>query len=185
MASSQMPAPWLTQVLQVMTLLLIVTTPRPSVSTPPPASPAWLLLMVLLVMVSFHGVLTVFSMETPPPSALALLPVTMTLFRTRLALPWSRMPPPLEVGPSGFRVSSASPPVMVKPVRVTVKGAVVVGLLGSKLGLMSKTRFRWLPLTVTGLPEAFWMVTLPPLGRMANSPAALSASLGVPGSVML
>ncbi len=148
MASSQMPAPWLTQVLPVMTVPVLMTTlPEPSSSMPPPASPAWLLLMMLLLMVNFHGSLTVFSMETPPPSAVAVLPVRTTLLRTRLALPWSRMPPPLPLGPSGTLGSLARPLVMVKPVSVTVNG--VVGLLGSKLGLMSNTRDWWLPLTVT------------------------------------
>ncbi len=97
MASSQTPAPWLTVVLPVMTVpALMKTLPLPSVSTPPPASPAWLLLMVLLLTVSVQGVLAgAFSIDTPPPSAVARLLVTTMLVRVRLALPWSRMPPPL------------------------------------------------------------------------------------------
>ena len=38
-------------------------------------------------MVSVQGVLTRFSIEMPPPSAVATLPVTTTLFNVRLALP--------------------------------------------------------------------------------------------------
>ena len=54
-----MPAPWLTEVLPVMTVpVLMKTWPEPSSSTPPPASPAWLSLMVLLLMVSVQGVLS-------------------------------------------------------------------------------------------------------------------------------
>src|SRR5262249_38770403 len=48
MASSQMPAPWLTAVLLVMKLPLMKILPEPSVSTPPPASPALLPLTVTL-----------------------------------------------------------------------------------------------------------------------------------------
>ena len=53
-----------------------------------------------------------------------------------------------------------------------------------KIGLMSKTRLRWLPSTVTAPPLVFWMVRLPPAGRMANSPAALSTSPAVPRRVI-
>ena len=140
MASSQMPAPWLRQVLPEMTVpALMKSLPEPSASMPPPASPAWLSLMVLLLAVNVQGTLTVFSKTTPPPSAVAELPVTVTLFRVRLALPLSRMPPPLEVGPSGLAGSAASPFSTVRPVSVTRN--LGVGLAGSKLGLMSKTRF--------------------------------------------
>ena len=92
----------------------MTTLPLPSVSRPPPASPARLLLMVLLLTVSVQGVLAgAFSIDTPPPSALAVLLVTTMLFRVRLALPWSRMPPPL---PGAASPRRRRPPfVMVKP----------------------------------------------------------------------
>ena len=137
---------------------------------PPPASPAWLLLMVLLLTVNVQGVLTMFSIEMPPPSAVATLSVTTMLFSVRLALPWSRMPPPVPAGPSVRGVGDAV--LMVKPCKR--HGELGVGLAGSKLGLMSKTRSRWLPSTVTGPPLVFTIVRSPPLGRMAKAPAALS-----------
>jgi hypothetical protein len=44
--SSQIPAPWLTQTLPLMTLWVIATRPDPFVLIPPPASPARLLPIV-------------------------------------------------------------------------------------------------------------------------------------------
>ena len=109
------------------------TLPEPSVSTPPPASPAWLLLIVLLLSVSVQGVLTVFSIDTPPPSAVAELLVTIMLFSVRLWLPWSRMPPPLATAPSGLLRWRRRPgrSVMVKPLHGhgEVRGG-VVGVAG-------------------------------------------------------
>src|SRR5262249_14247622 len=121
-----------------------------------PASPAWLLLMMLLLIVSFHGSLTLFSMDTPPPSAVATLLVMTMLFSTRLALPWSRMPPPDPAAPSP---GEATPLVIVKPCMVTLNAG--VGWAGSNRGLMSKTRSRWLPSTVTAPPLVLTIVRLP------------------------
>src|SRR5207244_1268854 len=84
---------WFRQVLLVMTEPAFTKTlPEPSVSMPPPASPARLLLMVVLLRVRVQGVLTTFSIETPPPSWVAVLRVTTMLVKVRLARPWSRTP---------------------------------------------------------------------------------------------
>src|SRR5260370_136169 len=98
---------------------LMTTVPAPSVSMPPPASPEWLLLIVLLFTVSVQLLLTVFAITTPPPSAFDTLLVMTILVSVRLVLPWSRMPPPVEVRPSGLPWSKASPLVMVKTCMVT------------------------------------------------------------------
>src|SRR5262249_49333655 len=145
--------------------------------------PAWLLLMTLLLAVKVQGTLTVFSKTTTPPSAVAVLLVMTTLLSVRLALPTSRMPPPLALGPSGVFMSVANPFWMVKPVNVTRSFG--VGWLGSKLGLMSKTRLKWLPSTTTLPPLVFWMVRLPAVGRMLNSPAWLSVSPAIPWIVIV
>ena len=89
MASSHTPAPWLRQVLSAMVeLFLMRIWPVPSDSMPPPASPAWLLMTVVLSTVSAQLVLTVgFSIDTPPPSAVAELLVRMSPLRIRLTGP--------------------------------------------------------------------------------------------------
>ena len=69
-------------------------------------------------MIKAQGVLDVFSIDTPPPSAVARFLVITMLSSVRLALPWSRMPPPVPVGPSP---GDAMPFSIVKPFRVTVK----------------------------------------------------------------
>ncbi len=192
MPSSQMPAPWLTAWLPLLTLLLKASLPKPSVSTPPPASPARLSVIVLLLIVSAHLVLTVFSMETPPPSAVAALSVRTMLFSVRSTGPTSRMPPPLPNGPSALPpvASNARPFSMVKPCIVTANRG-PAGIVPAKLkaGSMSKTRARSLPLTVTWPPLVLLMVRLVLLllvPEMANSPAALSVSFmpAVGGSVI-
>src|SRR3954454_3307613 len=88
-ASSQIPPPWLTQVLPVITVPVLMSVVRgPSVSTPPPASPAWLLVILLLLIDSVQKVLTVgFSIEMPPPSAVAMLLVMVIFDSVRLTLP--------------------------------------------------------------------------------------------------
>ena len=137
---------------------------------------------VLLLTVSVQCVLTVFSIETPPPSAVAVLLVTTMLFSVRLALPWSRMPPPLPAAPSPGR---AMPPVMVKPCMVTVNSALE---LASVVGLMSKTRSRPLPLTVTWPPLVLTMVRLPPAGRVGLGDVEVAGEvvvLACPGRVIL
>src|SRR5262249_56166106 len=101
-ASRQMAAPWVREVLPLITVPgLMKILPEPSASMPPPASPAWLLLMTLLLTVSVQGTLTTFSKTTPPPSAVAVLLVTTVSVSVRLALATSRVPPPLGVGAAG------------------------------------------------------------------------------------
>src|SRR6266581_1214256 len=105
--------------------------------------------MVLLLMVRVQEELMVFSMTIPPPSAVVVLWVTTMLVRVTLWFPWSRMPPPVALGPSGLAASDTAPFWIVKPRKVTRN--LVAGLLVS-LGLMSKTRARWLPSTMTAAP---------------------------------
>jgi hypothetical protein len=74
---------------------------------------------------------------------------------------------------------------MVKPLKITVKPAGG----GVLLGLMSKTRTWLLPLTATEpwlvlTMDRLLLLGLLALGRMANSPAWLSVSPGVPVRVI-
>src|SRR5262249_13420950 len=87
LTSRQTAAPWLTQVLPLSTLPgLMNTLPLPTVLMPPPASPAWLLLIVLLLTVSVQGALTSLSIATPAPAPALTLLVRTMLVRVRLAL---------------------------------------------------------------------------------------------------
>ena len=156
-------------VLPLICELLMTTVPAPSVSMPPPASPAWLLLMTVLLSVNVQEPLSVvLNITTPPPSAVALLWSTTMSVSVRFTLPWSRMPPPLPAAPSP---GDAMPFSTVKPSRTTVNPAGGVTLLG----LMSKTRSRPLPLTATWPPLVLTMVSLlfaglDALGMMSKSP---------------
>ena len=173
--SNQMAAPWLTQVLPVrMEPGSIVTRPVPSTSMPPPASPVWLLLMTLALTVSVP-MLSPPSRVMPAPSAVAWLLVMVSLLSTRLAPPWARMPPPEPTAPSP---GAALPFWMVMPWKVTVSNVVL------SAGLTSKTRLRPPPSMVTTPPLVLIIVRLL-LPVMANSPAALSASCGVPRRLIL
>ena len=128
------------------------------------------------------GAAQVFSIETPPPSAVAELPVTTMLFRVRLAGPEVADAAAAAERAVAVATGGVEGPAVLDGEAVKVTRNFAAGCCRrSEGGVDVEDAGQVWPLTMTVPPLLLVMVRLvPPLlvQEMANSPAALSVSLG-------